>query len=66
MKVHEVTWRMNNDYSAILECEHCEHHQTANGLYADFFFATQVLPNNYYCGRCGLNSLGKKREMEVA
>jgi transcription elongation factor Elf1 len=60
MRVHEITWRMRNDYAAILQCEHCEHQQRSGGLYADHYFSTQVIPNNFYCGKCGLNSLGKK------
>lgn len=66
MRVHEVTWRQRNDYAAIMECEHCEHHQRHGGLYADMFFATRVIPKNFYCDKCGLNALGEKRPVPDA
>lgn len=61
MRVREVTWRQRNDYSALMECEHCDHAQKHGGLYADMFFATRVIPSLFYCEKCGLNSLGEKR-----
>lgn len=53
MKIKEITKRMNNDFYAIYECEHCGHITEEQSGYNDANFFGNVIPN-MNCEKCGL------------
>lgn len=57
MKIKEITSEMRNDFSAIMECEHCKSTQTLNSGYHDNFYHTKVVPA-LVCKTCGKNRDG--------
>lgn len=58
MKVDEYTFAMGNDFSAIMECEHCGGKQKLTSGYHDGFYHNQVIPA-MKCDRCGKNRAGE-------
>lgn len=59
MKIKEITSEHRNDFSAIMECEHCgETHKLTTG-YHDNFYHTQVIPA-MKCKACGKNRAGEQ------
>lgn len=58
MKIKEIIAQIRNDFSAILECEHCKSTQTLTTGYDDNYYHTQVIPA-ITCKFCGKNREGK-------
>ena len=51
MKIKEITSQHRRDFSAVYECEHCEHTENSGG-YDDAYFHKTVIPN-MVCSSCG-------------
>ena len=52
MKIKKILWQNRRDFSAIYECEHCEHTQTNNSGYDDAYYHANVIPK-MKCENCG-------------
>ena len=52
MKILEYTFQHRNDFSAIIECEHCQHQEELKGGYHDTYYHNTVLPARK-CSSCG-------------
>ena len=50
MKIKKIISQIRRDFSAIYECEHCEHEQKMRG-YDDANFHQNVIPN-IVCEKC--------------
>ena len=53
MRIKEITKRINNDFYAIYECEHCGYTTNEQDGYNDSNFYENVIPN-MVCKKCGL------------
>jgi hypothetical protein len=60
VKIKSITFQLRNDFSAILECEHCTATQTLKSGYNDPYYHNKVIPA-IKCNKCG-----KVRESEAA
>lgn len=63
MKIKEITSEHGNDFSAIMECEHCGHEGKLTSGYHDQFYHTKVIPA-MFCKACGLNREGTAERTE--
>lgn len=61
MKTKEVTSEHRNDFSAIMECEHCQSTAKINTGYHDNYYHTKVIPA-MICKLCGKNRDGAQGE----
>jgi hypothetical protein len=61
MRVREVTFQLGRNYSAIMECEHCNNTQEERGCYDDAYFDNHVIPA-MVCKSCGKNRAGEVLE----
>jgi hypothetical protein len=52
MKIKKITFEMGNDFSAIMECEHCHATQNLTSGYHDNYYHTKVIPD-MVCRSCG-------------
>lgn len=50
MRIKQIVSQHRRDFTAIYECEHCEHTQKGGG-YDDANFHNNVIPN-IVCGKC--------------
>ena len=58
MKIQRIISEHRNDFTAIMECEHCGNtHRNTSG-YHDNFYHTRVIPG-MTCARCGKNRAGE-------
>ena len=57
MKIQKATDSYRNDFTAILECEHCCSVQKLSSGYNDVRYHTKVLPA-ITCVKCGKNRAG--------
>lgn len=57
MKIKQRTWQHRNDFSALMECEHCGHVQKLTSGYDDNFYHDRVIPA-MHCSGCGKNRAG--------
>ena len=57
MKIKEITFESGNDFSAILECEHCGGTQKISSGYHDNYYHKKVIPS-ITCSACGKNRHG--------
>jgi hypothetical protein len=51
VKIKTVTSQFRNDFTAILECEHCNATQTLDTGYDDAYYHMAVLPS-IHCDAC--------------
>lgn len=58
MKIKEITSQYRNDFSAIMECEHCGYTNKIHTGYNDANYHDNVIPS-MYCKQCGLNRAGE-------
>lgn len=54
---------MSNDFSAIMECEHCSHEQKLSSGYDDDYYHSRVIPAMTCCS-CGKNRAGIAPEVK--
>lgn len=59
MKIHRITSQHRNDFSAVLECEHCGDHQYLRSGYNDDNYHLNVLPR-IKCDNCGKDREGRE------
>ncbi len=52
MKIQKILSQHRRDFSAILECEHCNAEEKLNSGYDDDFYHRNVIPN-MECKKCG-------------
>lgn len=65
MKIKEITWQHRNDFSAILECEHCDNDsQILKTGYSDTYYYTKVLPS-ITCAKCKKDRLGNITDQDT-
>jgi len=57
VKIKEITSFYRNDFSAVMQCEHCESTQKLSSGYDDGFYHTKVIPA-MTCNKCGKNRSG--------
>lgn len=57
MKIQKITFECGNDFSAIMQCEHCGNTQSNSSGYHDNHYHTQVIPA-LHCAACGLDRHG--------
>lgn len=62
MKIKEITSKHGNDFSAVMECEHCGHTQKLTYGYNDAYYHDRVIPA-ITCGECGKNRAGSVPEV---
>ena len=55
MKIKKIISQHRRDFSAILECEHCETEEKLTSGYDDDFYHRNVIPN-MTCKNCGEKS----------
>lgn len=58
MKIIKYTFEMRNDFSAKVQCEHCDHVQDLKYGYHDDNYHNRVLPA-ITCTSCGKNRAGE-------
>lgn len=58
MKIQKITFEHRNDFSAIMECEHCGNLHPISTGYHDNRYHTQVIPA-MTCKQCGKNRAGE-------
>lgn len=63
MFIKKITDQIRNDFSAILECEHCGHEQKLNSGYNDDYYHTKVMPK-MKCDKCGKSRNDKREGIE--
>lgn len=51
MKIKKILSQHRRDFTAIYECEHCDHESEGSG-YDDSYFHSTVIPG-MKCGECG-------------
>ena len=61
MKIREILSQHRNDFTAELECEHCERIQMLKTGYDDFYYHNHVIPS-MHCRACGKNRSGYSEE----
>lgn len=54
MKIKKITSQIRRDFTAILECEHCNKTQEVDG-YDDDYYHRNVIPT-IKCNSCGLTA----------
>ncbi len=61
MKIKTYLSEHRNDFSAIMECEHCNREATITTGYHDNFYHTNVIPA-MLCAGCGKNRAGETKD----
>lgn len=57
MKIKTIINECGNDFTAIMECEHCQSEQKLSSGYHDNFYHTKVIPA-MTCKSCGKDRSG--------
>lgn len=60
MKIKQITSEHRNDFTAVMECEHCAAEEKLTTGYHDNYYHTKVIPG-MYCGTCGYNRAGEQK-----
>ncbi len=63
MKIKEITHESGNDFTALLECEHCGQERNLMSGYHDSYYHTKVMPAKI-CNGCGKKRDGTKEEAQ--
>lgn len=58
MKIRQITSQYRNDFSAVMECEHCGATQELTSGYDDDFYHDRVIPA-MVCNACKKNRAGE-------
>lgn len=51
MKIKTITHQHRRDFTAIYQCEHCDHEVEQGGGYDDAYYHSNVIPNKK-CPKC--------------
>lgn len=57
MKIKTILTEHRNDFTAIMQCEHCASEEPNKAGYHDNHYHTRVIPA-MHCKSCGLNRAG--------
>lgn len=60
MRIKKITSQHRNDYTAVMECEHCGHEQVDKYGYDDANYHENVIPLQA-CGKCNKMRNGDER-----
>lgn len=63
MKIQKVLSHYGNDFTATMECEHCESTQKLSTGYNDDYYHDRVIPA-MTCKACGKNRAGEVPEVK--
>lgn len=55
MFIKEITFKLRNDFSAIMKCQFCGHEQKNESGYDDSYYHAKVIPG-IKCDKCGFNT----------
>ena len=58
MKIRKITSQHRNDFTAIMQCEHCGHESKLDSGYHDAFYHDRVIPA-MKCSNCGKDRAGE-------
>lgn len=62
MKISKILTEHRNDFTALMECEHCGHQQRNDYGYHDNYYHTKVIPAMYcQSPTCGKNRAGETK-----
>lgn len=61
MRIKKVTSQHRNDYTAVMECEHCGHEQFDKRGYDDANYFDNVIPLQV-CGKCNKMRNGEEKK----
>jgi transcription elongation factor Elf1 len=61
MKIKKIVSQSRRDFTAIYECEHCNHTEESSG-YDDSYFHQEVIPN-MECKQCKKKADGSYRSL---
>ncbi len=64
MKIKEMLSQYRNDFTAMIECEHCGNLEKLTSGYHDGYYHTKVIPA-MHCNTCGKNRAGALRESDM-
>jgi C4-type Zn-finger protein len=65
MKIKELLTQHRSDFTATMECEHCNHTCKLTTGYHDNYYHTKVIPG-MHCPVCGKNRAGElKQDKEI-
>jgi hypothetical protein len=64
MFIKQITSQHRNDFSAIMQCEHCAETVKNNCGYNDANYHERVIPA-MYCPSCGKNKAGEVKQKEL-
>ena len=63
MKIKKITSQHRRDFTAIMECEFCQHQESDRSGYDDAFYHSNVIPN-MKCKSCGDSTISKGGEID--
>lgn len=63
MKIKQILSQHRNDFTAIMECEHCGATEKNGAGYHDEFYHERVIPGAH-CQSCGRNRAGELKSAE--
>jgi len=63
MKIKKLISQHRRDFTALMECEFCQHQEMDNSGYDDRYYHDNVIPN-MKCKKCGESTISKGGEIE--
>lgn len=63
MKIKKIISQHRRDFTALMECEFCNHQEMDNSGYDDRYYHDNVIPN-MKCKKCGESTISKGGEIE--
>jgi transcription elongation factor Elf1 len=63
MKIKKLISQHRRDFTALMECEFCQHQEMDNSGYDDRYYHDNVIPN-MKCKECGESTISKGGEIE--
>jgi len=63
MKIKKITSQHRRDFSAIMQCEFCQHEQINDAGYDDRYYHDNVIPQ-MKCHKCGESTISKGGEID--
>jgi transcription elongation factor Elf1 len=64
MKIRKILSQYRNDFTAMMECEHCGHTEKLTSGYADDFYHQRVIPA-LHCTACGKDRAGEVEQTDA-
>lgn len=63
MKIKKLISQHRRDFTALMECEFCQHQEMDNSGYDDRYYHDNVIPN-MKCKKCGESTISKGGEVD--